>query len=175
MANENRKNARKRPYIVVLSVLASLVMAGTAYAAVNRALVAVGYVNVNGSVKLEIVNQSIQSPRPGETIGYAPGSTVTRDAINASLYFGLPGELRVIEFYLQNTGNFSTSVGSWDTSQLPDIATAGLEFQLPALQGKVLAPNEILGPYTIAIRWDPAYYNVQGGDRHFTLKLGYHL
>ena len=168
----NEKPKKRKPYVIAVVSLFSLLVLGTVLCALSGRMRMDSTVALNGSAELHIVNHSIQGARPGEQTVYAAGHSVTRDVIQMNLYIGFPGDIRTVQFYLQNFGAVTTVVGEWNLS-VPTAEQSGLVFGFPNLNGLELTPGATAGPFTITVAWDQNQNYVSGGTNNFSASIGY--
>ena len=153
---------------VIILVFVFILCSSIAYAAVTGTLNITGYATTGTTVKLEIVDAIVISPRVGESVAY---TDLNRDAIRMNLYLGYPGDERTVQFYIINTGNTFGRMQTWQNT-LPGVA--GLDITFPNLQGTVIMPGgQKHGPYSITVKWNTSNMQLPSGNYNFTGRIGY--
>jgi len=109
-----------------------------------------GSVGFNANMKLVIFDEDIIAPEDGDTVSLSDND----QTLTFSLNFGVPGESRVIEFYVKNTGNISATLGTMQEDLSNPAAGSGAVIYWPALDGITIAPGNSDGPFFITVSWD---------------------
>ena len=147
----------KRRMFTIIAAFALLLVTGIVYAATTGNLNFTGTAGFNTNVRLNIIDEAVTSPVPGEGVSV----NAAKDTLTFTVHLSNPGETRYVKFRVENTGNADVVMGSLSYT-LPE-ATSGITVSWPSLNGVTVATGGIMpatGEYIIGVTWNPDYPNV---------------
>ena len=174
-----QKRSVRQGAMIAAGVLAALAVVSLGYAAASGALDFYGIAARGEVINVQFANaRFLGSMRAGEAISIPAAADYQSLQIEAQLM--MPGDSRVVQFQIQNTGNQAVRLLGVRT-EMPDTAETGLKIswpdeipESPTLTNHVLVPGAVSDIFLIYIEWDLAAVNVPSGQyRNFSLTLDY--
>jgi len=147
-------------------LLLALLAAGTVWAAATQTLSFSGYAVRNPQLSLELADPFLRDTRVGETIGL----NGAKNELNFYVVLIEPGDRRVIDFRVANTGGLPARLQGVTATNPPP--GSGVIVTWPEADALLLS-GEISPWYEIVVEWDPNAFAAPSGTVPFSAGIAY--
>ena len=145
---------RKQIYTIA-AVFAVLLVSSVVYAAWTGVLNFSGTAELNQTVRLDIVGESITDKKASESIAV---STPEGETLTFTVELDAPNDTRYVNFSIRNAGNLPVILSRLDI--IAPSEGSGVVADWPNVQNMVIQPGETSDEQTIAVHWAPTHAGI---------------